>query len=71
MDFRPSLVVTGALILGGTIGKAFDSAYITPDYDSDMFTLGIIAGLGLAMILLAFLRRRPPEQKADQPPSST
>jgi hypothetical protein len=51
-------LVVGAVIVGGAIGKAFDSAHVTPNYDSDMFMTGLVAGLGLAMMLLAFLSDR-------------
>ena len=54
---RRLLVALGALVLGGAVGSAFDVAGVTPENDGDITTRGLVAGLGLAAVLLGLRRR--------------
>ena len=54
--FRRVLALVGPVIAGGAIGGGFDKAGVTGDYDSDMTLRGLIAGMGIGHLALAFVR---------------
>ena len=44
------------MIAGGATGGGFDKAGMTPDYDGDMTIRGLVAGLGIGLFALAFIK---------------
>ncbi len=53
---RRVLVLVGPMIAGGATGGGFDKAGMTPDYDGDMTIRGLVAGLGIGLFALAFIK---------------
>jgi hypothetical protein len=55
-QLRGAAVLIGSLVLGFALGGVLDKAGVSPNNDGDMLGGGLLAGLGLVLILIGFVR---------------